>query len=736
MDYSQPAMPDDRTMADLCEAFGAPESLARVALGNASADEFDQLLHAKNVAVDKYGASLCHYAALAGRVDWLDQCRAAGAPVWAPVVEATGGTLAHYAAAGGHVAVLDWLAEAMGVDFLRIARIDGSTIAISAAKYRHISALKHIRELLGPTSISAVIPGGFGVAHASCFGGSVDCVAFAIDELGPHTFRTGVDKLCRPPTFLAAKQGHVAVLEYLRGVLGNDCLAWTNAATGETLLHAAAGQRTPAVFDYVFHHVGSRLMDVTSNLGRTPAHEAAAHGHVRILERYVKQSSAGAASLEAPDNDGITPAHMAALGGSVDALAYILRHVEADALRVTTHDGCYATHLAASNGHVAMLRFLAETLGPDFARQAQPSDGRTPAHEAAANGHVAALRLLHDTVGAECLRGVDAGGEGPAHAAAANGHVGVLKLLLDLVGCSALQHVNVSDETVSDVAAINGHRNVLEWLNSPASGGCEDMARATAAAPDTICLAADYGHLAVVQFAFEVAGPAALTTACGDGFSVAQCAAMQGHPGIVDFVISSCGAKALEAVPGTPPVPDLLAHIGRVDLLIRVAPFLGESMVCRLGQQLTIAHHAATAGHVDVLRWIAQDLPGGANMMASKTKPTFVETAAAAGQVRVLEYVDTEFNRGYVRRCCDVLAAASKAPRTHLAFDAATGTDGNSHVAVLEYLESMCRTPTAMFDRRRGRRTVASAAAANGSMHALRFLGGAAEREAARPLSM
>jgi hypothetical protein len=102
----------------------------------------------------------------------------------------------------------------------------------------------------------------------------------------------------------------------------------------------------------------------------------------------------------------------------------------------------------------------------------------------------------------------------------------------------------------------------------------------------------------------------------------------------------------------------------------------------------------------------------------------------------VLEYVDTEFNRGYVRRSCDVPAGASKAPRTHLAFDAATGTDGNSHVAVLEYLESMCRTPTAMFNRRWGRRTVASAAAANGSMHALRFLGGAAEREAARPLSM
>ena len=88
-------------------------------------------------------------------------------------------------------------------------------------------------------------------------------------------------------------------------------------------------------------------------------------------------------------------------------------------------DGCTALHVAAGDGHTAVVEKLlekgAEVNVPD-------NKGRTPLHVAASNGHTAVVEKLLEK-GAEVNR-LDNKGLTPRDLAASNGHTDVVALLL------------------------------------------------------------------------------------------------------------------------------------------------------------------------------------------------------------------------------------------------------------------------------------------------------------------
>ena len=163
----------------------------------------------------------------------------------------------------------------------------------------------------------------------------------------------------------------------------------------DATLAAVLGGTIPDWFIAVRHGdvAALRAMNNSTLLQRdsdsnTPAHHAAANGHVNVLQCLHKLVP-GILSIQG--KDGNTPAHDAAVQGQLDALRYLYELVP-DTINAQSNYGDTPAHHAAMRSRLDVLRFL-NRLGPTIL-SAQDNGGLTPAHYAAIQGHVDALRCL------------------------------------------------------------------------------------------------------------------------------------------------------------------------------------------------------------------------------------------------------------------------------------------------------------------------------------------------------
>lgn len=176
---------------------------------------------------------------------------------------------------------------------------------------------------------------------------------------------------------------------------------------GDTYLHIAIMQGfIEVVFSLVSMVPDPAPLDTTNDLCQSPLHLAVLTGQARIVRRLV----VAGARLDVRDHQGNTPLHLAALIGHLDCLHALTLAVALPELHLANlqylcypprlptglddrnFDGQMSVHLAATRGHVEILRRLSWLQADINAREGK--SGRTPLHLAAERGNVSVGRVL------------------------------------------------------------------------------------------------------------------------------------------------------------------------------------------------------------------------------------------------------------------------------------------------------------------------------------------------------
>ena len=184
--------------------------------------------------------------------------------------------------------------------------------------------------------------------------------------------------------------------------------------------------------------------------GCTPLFAAVCNGHVAVMRFLVKH---GASASEACGNEWM-PLHAAAEEGNM-AMAIAL--VEAGANISATADGDTALTVAACNGHVRVVAWLA-SLGGDF--HVVLEKGITLLWCAANHGHVDLLAWFIDQ--GLSVHTPSTCGQTPLFAAAGRGHLNAVKLL----AAHGANCVTRTDRLATPVyfAVQQGRFRVVQWL--------------------------------------------------------------------------------------------------------------------------------------------------------------------------------------------------------------------------------------------------------------------------------
>ena len=271
--------------------------------------------------------------------------------------------------------------------------------------------------------------------------------------------------------------------------------------------------------------------------------EACAEGHLEEVERRLHQpqdpNTADAAALEK-----YAALHVAASNGHLDVVRILL---EAGA-SCDSDEGIRITplHWAAEMGHLEVVSLL---LQAGASSNAADAHGRTALCWAADNGHLEVVRTLLEA-GASCDQATTDNSEFPLLSAAAagyleivrlwlRGHQAVVRLLLAARGDGA----DETRETPFHLAALNGHMELVHLLLE-AGTSCN---QATSQGTTALHCAAQNGHLEVVHVLLKAG--AAYDHATVGGWTALHFAAWDGHLEVVRLLVeigSACDATTHE----------------------------------------------------------------------------------------------------------------------------------------------------------------------------------------------
>lgn len=220
--------------------------------------------------------------------------------------------------------------------------------------------------------------------------------------------------------------------------------------SGRTCLHEAASVgRTRLIRLAVDQKVSVSSIDV---YGRQPLHYAAMNGHASACSVLLSC----AADAYSPDHDGYTPLIYAVTKGHIDCVRTLLdsgvsldpkKHADliplslacqygheeialsmlrGGALILANQEGMWPQHLAAREGHAALLRLLVAS-GANV-NERDKYNQWTPLFHAASEGHADCVQVLTEARG-DCEI-LDENRKSPVHYAAWHGHIECVNLLL------------------------------------------------------------------------------------------------------------------------------------------------------------------------------------------------------------------------------------------------------------------------------------------------------------------
>ena len=235
-------------------------------------------------------------------------------------------------------------------------------------------------------------------------------------------------------------------------------------------------------------------VNAANHFGYTPIHLAALVGNaagIRTLSKWKAD-----VNLRTTDEEEITPVQIAALSPWPDVFLGLM-HASADINQKGGRFGQSALHVAASIGHLAVVRQLI------FARAIlddQDADGATPLHLAAAQGSVETSQFL--LVAGASADHRDSTGLMPVHIAASTGNVGVLKSLL--MAFARLEHPAGSQHNSTlHLAVRGGHLDCVRYLVEAMVPLCVHNSRGDS----PLHVATTHAHLDVLRYLLQVCAP-------------------------------------------------------------------------------------------------------------------------------------------------------------------------------------------------------------------------------------
>ncbi|KAI9604080.1 hypothetical protein H4Q26_003692 [Puccinia striiformis f. sp. tritici PST-130] len=200
--------------------------------------------------------------------------------------------------------------------------------------------------------------------------------------------------------------------------------------SGRSCLHeAASAGRTRLIRQAIEHKVSVSTPDV---YGRQPLHYAAMNGFAQACQLLLSYK----ADPYGVDHDGYTPLIYSVTKGRVDCVRILLDSAWSRRYRSThaktwqssfaNQEGMWPQHLAAREGHAALLRLLADA-GANMDERDTFSQW-TPLFHAASEGHTECVEAL---LASDCdCQVLDESRKCPIHYAAWQGHIGCVNLLL------------------------------------------------------------------------------------------------------------------------------------------------------------------------------------------------------------------------------------------------------------------------------------------------------------------
>uniref|UniRef100_A0A7S1Q8M7 Ankyrin repeat protein n=1 Tax=Neobodo designis TaxID=312471 RepID=A0A7S1Q8M7_NEODS len=387
-------------------------------------------------------------------------------------VEVMNGGIAHYAAMRNHVDVLEFIDRVLGVEFLRRpAQFANKTIAHVAADEGCAEVISFIMThpaLGAPFLREPAFDHGTTAAHIAAKGGKLDVLKRIENALGTKWLRMSVDKDGCNIAHFAAMRSDVDTVRYI-ATHPELCAAFVvKGGNGGTPVHYAAQYGNEPALAFLIDHFGAdKISRMKAQGGQTVAHFAAIGGHASVLQ-LIHGHAAMRALFGGADDQGYLPVHWAAAHGKADALRAILELCGPATLRKTVGEPKRTiAHLASAAGHIVVLDVLAENASWGVPLLKQRDDtGCTIGQQAALNGHIPVIAWIADRIGPEFLRTTDKEGRTAAHGAAALGHDAVVAFLLSTngVGPELLRRPDKDGHTVAYVAAVKGHLKVLKLL--------------------------------------------------------------------------------------------------------------------------------------------------------------------------------------------------------------------------------------------------------------------------------
>ena len=176
---------------------------------------------------------------------------------------------------------------------------------------------------------------------------------------------------------------------------------------GDTLLHIAIIITEPdLVFYFIDFTASSDWLNIKNKLSQTPLHVAVLTNKKSVVRRLV----IGGANIEARDCYGNMPVHIACREGLLDIVRALVEPVSFEeqqrnnydyafnqlhqkfSLNAVNYDGVPCLHIAASKGHLDIVKLLLKH-GADINAKAEKS-GRTILHEAAWHGNLNLVKFL------------------------------------------------------------------------------------------------------------------------------------------------------------------------------------------------------------------------------------------------------------------------------------------------------------------------------------------------------
>lgn len=295
-------------------------------------------------AVDVYGATTLHYASRTGQLactKWLVEAIGIS-----PIARGkSGATPLHDAATQGQLHCVKYFLNSPVVD-VETRDLSGHTALHLAARFGRFETVKWLIEHEN-CNARAKSRNHMTPIHFAASGGHLNCLELLVSEAGhgsvndPATDGT-------TPLYLASQDGNLDCLKYLHSV-GGKCNA--RARDGMLPIHGAAQNGQLDCVDYLIDS-GQTEWDERDTTGATPAHYAAAQGHVNVLKWLNSKGE-----ISTTDELGGSPLHDAAEQGQFECVRYLVENASLD-VDQTDKEGLTPLALAMKSGHRRCIDYL------------------------------------------------------------------------------------------------------------------------------------------------------------------------------------------------------------------------------------------------------------------------------------------------------------------------------------------------------------------------------------------